>query len=76
MERTDELTRVVAQLSDEQLASLTDLARTMTERPFYETAPPDALASLQRGLAQLKRGETVTLDELDARLRTASKPAP
>ena len=34
MERTDELTRVAAQPSDEQLAALTDVARTMTERPF------------------------------------------
>ena len=71
MDRTDELTRAAAQLTDEQLASLTDLARAMKERPFYETAPPEALASLQRGLEQLDRGETVTLDELDARFHAA-----
>lgn len=73
MERTDELARVAAQLSDEQIESLTDLARAMTERPFYETAPPEALASLRRGLEQLGRGETLTLDELDNRLRAAAE---
>ena len=72
MSKTEELVREVAKLSDEQVATLIDLARSMAERPFYETAPPEALASLDRGLAQLERGDTLTLDELAKRFEVAT----
>ena len=46
----------------------------MAEEPVYKNAPPDALASIRLGLEQLARGETVSLDELDVRLKAAAKP--
>lgn len=42
--------------------------------PFYETAPPQALLSLERGLAQIARGEVVSLNELSERLAAAVRP--
>ena len=73
MDKTLELADAASKLSDEQLAALIELARAMSERPFYEQAPPAALASLERGLAQLERGESVSLDELAERLQTAAE---
>ena len=72
MSRTDELIREAAKLSDAQVAALIDLARSMAERPFFEIAPPEALASLDRGLAQLECGDTLTLDELAKRFDVAT----
>jgi hypothetical protein len=46
----------------------------MADEPFYEKAPPEALASLERGLEQIGRGETTSLDELSKRLEAAAKP--
>ena len=76
MERMDQtlaLADAASKLSDEQVGTLIDLARAMSERPFYERAPPAALASLEQGLAEFHRGETVSLGELAERLRTAAE---
>ena len=40
---------------------------------FYDRAPPEALASLERGLAQIEAGEIIELPELDRRLRAAAR---
>jgi hypothetical protein len=74
MTKTEQLTAVAERLTDEQIEALLDFAQSMTEEPFYERAPPEALASLDRGLDQLARGETVSLDELADRLKAATKP--
>lgn len=65
MTKAEQLTAVANQLSDEQVEALLSFARSMADRTsFYEEAPPEALASLERGLDQLRRGERVSLDEL------------
>ena len=74
MTKTEQLAAVVERLSEEQVDALLSLAQSMAEEPFYEKAPPEALASLERGLEQLARGETVSLDELSRRLEAAAKP--
>ena len=75
MTKTEQLTAVAQQLSDEQVDALLSFARSMADEPFYEKAPPEALASLERGLAQIDRGETMSLDELSKRLEAAAKPS-
>jgi hypothetical protein len=74
MSRTERLTAVAERLTSEQLEALLDFAQSMAEEPFYHRAPPEALASLERGLEQLAGGEAVTLDELADRLKAAAKP--
>ena len=75
MTKAEQLTAVAERLSEEQIEALLSFARSMAEEPFYEKAPPEALASLERGLEQIARGETVSLDELSKRLETAAKPS-
>lgn len=75
MTKTEQLAAVAGRLSEEQIDALLSFARSMTEEPFYERAPPEALASLERGLEQMARGETVSLDELSNRLEAAAKPS-
>ena len=43
------------------------------EPSFYDRAPPEALASLERGLAQIAAGEIVELHQLDKRLKAAAR---
>jgi hypothetical protein len=74
MTKTERLAAVAGRLTDEQIDALLDFAQSMTEEPFVERAPPEAVASLERGLEQLARGETVSLDELADRLKAAAKP--
>ena len=73
MTKTEQLTVVAAQLSEEQIDALLFFAKSMADEPYYATAPQEALASLERGLDQLDRGETASLDELAKRLEAASK---
>ena len=68
MTKTEQLTAVAEHLSEEQIDALLSFARTMTDEPLYDKAPPEALASLQRGLEQVARGEIVSLDELSRKL--------
>ena len=75
MTKAEQLTAVAERLSEEQVDALLSLARSMVDEPFYDKAPPEALASLERGLEQIARGKTVSLDELSKRLETAAKPS-
>jgi hypothetical protein len=76
MTKAEQLTAVAQRLSDEQIDALLSFARSMAEDvAFYEKAPPEALASLERGLDQIARGEHVSLDELSRRLKAAADPA-
>jgi len=74
MTKAEQLTAVAERLSEEQIEALLSFARSMAEEPFYEKAPPEALASLERGLEQIARGETVSLDELSKRLEATANP--
>jgi hypothetical protein len=67
MSKTEQLAAVAERLSEEQVDALLSLAHSMVDEPFYDKAPPEALASLERGLEQIARGETVSLDELSRR---------
>ena len=75
MTKAEQLTAVAAQLSEEQVDALLSFARSMADEPFYERAPPEAMASLELGLEQIARGEAVPLDELSKRLAVAAKPS-
>ena len=70
MSKTEQLAAVAERLSEEQVDALLSLAQSMAEEPFYDKAPPEALASLERGLEQIARGGTASLDELFKRLET------
>jgi predicted transcriptional regulator len=75
MTKTEQLTAVAARLTEEQVEALLSFARSMADEPFYSKAPPEALASIERGLEQIARGEAVSLDELGRRLKAAAKPS-
>ena len=75
MTKAEQLTAVAERLSEEQVDALLSLAQSMVDEPFYDKAPPEALASLERGLEQIARGETISLDELSKRLEAAAKPS-
>jgi hypothetical protein len=75
MTKAEQLAAVAKRLSEEQIDTLLDLAQSMADGPFYDKAPPEALKSLDRGLEQIARGETVSLDELARRLERAVKPS-
>jgi predicted transcriptional regulator len=75
MTKAEQLTAVAERLSEEQVDALLSLAQSMVDEPFYDKAPPEALASIERGLEQIARGETISLDELSKRLEAAAKPS-
>jgi hypothetical protein len=74
MTKAEQLTAIAERLSDDQIESLLFFARSMAEKPYYDTASPEALASIERGLRQIDRDETVSLTQLSERLARAAKP--
>jgi predicted transcriptional regulator len=74
MTRFEKLQDAAESLSDEQVDALISLARSMKNKPFYDQAPTEALQSIDRGLAQIECGQTVTLNELSHRLARAARP--
>lgn len=76
MTKSEQLTAVAERLTEEQLEALLSFAESMAEeQSYYASASPEALASLERGLEQIARGETVSLDEVARRLKAAAKPS-
>lgn len=75
MTKTEQLTAVAERLTEEQIDALLYFAQSMAEEPVYDKAPPEALASLEHGLEQIARGETISLDELAERLKASAKPS-
>jgi hypothetical protein len=73
MTKAEQLTAVAERLSEEQIDARLSLAQTMARESFYEKASPEALGSLERGLEQFARGETISLDEVSERLKAAAK---
>ena len=70
MSKMEQLTRTAAALSDEQIDGLIAYAAYLAGRPLYDIAPPDVLASIDRGLAQHARGETIAASTVFDRLQT------
>ncbi len=68
MTKVDQLTAAAETLSDDQLDALIDIARGMKDRPFYYAAPPEALALLDRGLAEIEAGRTISGEEVFAEI--------
>lgn len=68
MTKVDQLAAAAEALSDDQLDALIDIAKGMKDKPFYYTAPPEALALLDRGLAEIAAGQTIPGEEVFARI--------
>ncbi|MGD9804548.1 MAG: hypothetical protein AB7E81_08540 [Hyphomicrobiaceae bacterium] len=56
MSKIDDLTRVAAGLSDQQLDGLIDFARNLASQPYFENAPPEARHAIERGMSQYHSG--------------------
>lgn len=69
MTKLDRLTQAASTLRDEQLDGLLGYVESLSAAPFYYSAPPEALASIERGLAQVANGETMPGEEVFARLQ-------
>lgn len=72
MGKVEQLQNVASQLSEEQLDSVIAYATSLTEPSVYDSAPQEVRASIERGLADIEAGRTVSLDEvmrdIDARI--------
>ncbi|MGQ0673230.1 MAG: hypothetical protein ACT4N2_10190 [Hyphomicrobium sp.] len=64
MSTCDQIRLEAARLSDEKQAATLAFMRALTRRSFFETAPPEALVALERGLAEIENGQTIGGDEL------------
>jgi predicted transcriptional regulator len=58
MTKLDILADTARTLSKEQLDALIDFAQSMGRSPFIDTAPREALAALDQGLAEIRDGRT------------------
>lgn len=77
MTRTEKLAAVADALTDEQKDALIHMAEAMRAEPFYDSLPPEALASIGRGLADAAAGRISSAQDVFARLdaRLASRCA-
>lgn len=73
MTKVDQLAAAAESLSDQQLDVLIDITRAMKDEPFYYSAPPEALALLDQGLAEIAAGQTIAGDEVMGRIDTRLK---
>jgi|ABSP01.1.fsa_nt_gi hypothetical protein len=72
MTKIEQISQEAAALSDYQLEAALEFIRGMKQDPFFYAAPPEALASIERGREQLARGEQIELEELSRRLERAA----
>jgi hypothetical protein len=77
MTKIEQLTQTAAALPDEHIDGLIAYAAYLAGQPLYYTAPPKVHASIDRGLAQHERGNTVpaatVFDDLQARIDAARR---
>ena len=75
MTKMEQLTQAAAALSNEHIDGLIAYAVYLASQPLYYEAPPEVLASIDRGLAQHARGNTVpattVFDRLQAKIDAA-----
>jgi hypothetical protein len=69
MTKIEHLSQTAAALSEDQLDGLIEYAKYLVSEPFYASAPPEALASIERGLAQHAAGQHIPADQVLARLQ-------
>ncbi len=74
MTKVEQISREAASLSDYQLEAALHFIRSMKSEPYIYSAPPEAIASIERGLEQLDGGAYIDFDELSRRLDAATKP--
>ena len=70
MTRIEQLTKAATALSGDQLDGLIDYARYLSAEPFYDSAAPEVIASIERGLAQHAAGDTADAAHVFPRLQT------
>jgi hypothetical protein len=77
MGKLEDLTKVAAELSDQQLEGLIDFARTLTREAYFYGAPGGAHDAVARGLAQYRSGSSEpaskAFEDLRRRLDDPSK---
>ena len=61
-------------LTDDQRRAALHYIRSMRKEAVYETLPPEGRASIERGLEQLRNGETISFEEASIRLAKAARP--
>jgi len=69
MNKLEDLTKVAADLSDQQLDGLIDFAPALADEAYYHRAPEGARHAVARGLAQYRSGASElaskTFDDLE-----------
>ena len=73
MTQLEKLEAAAKALSEPQIEALIGFARSMQGKAYFDTAPPEAIASIERGLAQIDAGLTLSLDELSARMKRSAQ---
>lgn len=68
MTKVEKLAAAAEALSDDQIDALISVAQAMKDRPFYYRAPPEALAAMDRGLAEAAAGKSISGDDVLARI--------
>ena len=69
MTKIDQLTKTAAALSEEQIDGLIAYAVYLAGQPLYYSAPAEVLASIEFGLAEHARGESIAASTAFARLQ-------
>lgn len=69
MTKIEQLTTTAATLPDDQIDGLIAYARYLQSEPFFYCASPEALASLERGIAEADAGNVRPASEVFQRIR-------
>ena len=70
MTKIEQLAQTATALGDDQLDGLIAYATYLAGEPLYYSAPADVLASIERGRAQHRSGDTHPAADVFARLQT------
>jgi hypothetical protein len=73
MTRTEQIVREAASLSEDQQEAALDFIRALKRVPYFYSVPPEAVAALDRGLAEIEAGQTIAGEDvfssIDSRLK-------
>ena len=76
MTKIEQLTAAASALTDKQIDCLIEQANYLAGEPYLRSASPELLASIERGLAEHRAGNTMPAEEVFERLRRAILPTP